>query len=82
MNHLSAALCHFLATACHGEGYYRVAPNTSASLLCDAIPRARELGLVESPSDSGARLDKHWLRLTPKGREAVNESICSMGEVA
>lgn len=77
MTHRVAALCHFLADKCKGSECYRITLEPS---LSEAMPRARELGLVESPEDD--KVDQYWIRLTPKGREVVSESFCVMEAVS
>ena len=79
IEHAVASLCHYLHAVCSGENYQRV---TEAHVLHVALERARELKLIESPSNSGAHLDDRWVRLTPKGRSAVAESLCAIQEVA
>lgn len=77
MTHKVAALCHFLAAVCVGSECYRITLEPS---LSEAMPRARELGLIESPNED--KVDQYWIRLTPKGREVVSESFCVMEAVS
>lgn len=77
MTHKVAALCHFLADKCKGSECYRITLEPS---LSEAMPRARELGLIESPDEG--KVDQYWIRLTEKGHEVVNEGLCAMGEVS
>jgi len=71
VTHDVASLLHYLADTCTGSSYMTVYDNARLRL---AMPDALRLRLVES-MDSGARLDRYWLRLTPEGRFAVEEML-------
>lgn len=67
MNHETIALLHHIAAKPRG---YALVHEPD---LCAAIPRARELRLVESPSDDP--LDMFHLSLTALGVSVVSEQL-------
>jgi len=74
VTHAVASLLHHVAARCKGDGYTRAETGD----LCEAIPEARRLGLVESPERGRGDLDHCWLRLTPTGRAFADESLDAM----
>jgi hypothetical protein len=73
MTHEIASLLHHLATACVDDDYTQI---LGQGRLCDAMPGARALGLVESPNlGRPLCLEQYWLRLTVRGRNVVEEML-------
>lgn len=72
----SAILCllHHVADNCHPSRPF--APIAGHGHLCEAMPEARSLRLVESPGTKTSG-DEFWLRLTPRGRHIVDESLAT-----
>ena len=79
MNHRVAALCHYLAAESRSGSYTLISTVPS---LAEAVPRAKELGLVESAGEN-EMFDRYSVRLTPvKGRALANESLCVCEEMS
>ena len=74
VTHTIAALIHHLASF---EGTGHVALHGYPH-LCEALPEARRLGLIEHPGDS--ELDRYHAKLTETGRRAALEGLCAMEE--
>lgn len=78
MTHQLAVLLHFLAANQHGPTFVMNHPT-----LCESMPRAIELGLVQHPENCNrVAMDQFWLELTDKGRSVIDESLCAMSEFA
>lgn len=79
MNHRVAALCHYLAAESRAGSYVLISTVPS---LAEAVPRAKELGLIESAGDK-EMFDLYSVRLTtPKGMDLANESLCVCEEMS
>lgn len=78
MNHRVAALCHFLVAECRGSDYIRI---SAFPALAEALPRAMELGLIESSKEKSV-FGRYVIRLTKKGTEATSESLCVFEEMS
>ena len=79
MTHATASLLHHLAAVCADDDYSQILGH---GRLCDAMPEARALGLVESPSlGRPLCLEQYWLRLTTRGRNVVDEMLAVGGEL-
>lgn len=78
MTHKLACLLHYIA--CNNGEPVMLANHPT---LCEAMPEALRLGLIRSPDGCGrVALDQFWAELTERGRQAVDEGLCSMNEVA
>lgn len=60
-----------------GDAYLRV----TIPDFCEVIPEGISLGLVECP-DSTNEIDRFFIRLTVRGREAALEGKCAMEAVS
>lgn len=80
MTHQILVLLHVLASSEHPRN---VSGYVALGLFADAdIERAIEWGLVERVDIQRVHLDRYWLRLSPKGSLAAEESFLVVQEVA